>query len=381
MNQKFICPLCGNTDQKYVGIKNGKFYCRKCISFRGEKAEEHKVKQGIVSINLKYPLSKEQKEISDKLIENYKKGINSLVDAVCGAGKTEIVYGIMAYALSHGQNVAFALPRRDVAQELYWRIKEVFNTNSVILVCGGHHQKLTADIVVLTTHQLFRYEKYFSLIIMDEIDAFPYSGNDVLSAFFLNACKGNFVQMSATPNNEVLQRFSQQNHDILNLNIRFHRQPLPVPKLVIKYSLLKYIFVIQKTKEFIKENKPVFIFTATIGDCEFLFRIMNSFIKKGSYVHSKCSDRAERIQKFRDGKTKFLVTTAVLERGVTVSNLQVIVFGADHRLYDSGTLIQISGRVGRKINATKGEVVFIASKETNSIKTAIETIRRKNCYL
>ena len=39
-------------------------------------------------IYLEYELSPEQKELSDKLVENYKKGIDSLVFAVCGSPKT-----------------------------------------------------------------------------------------------------------------------------------------------------------------------------------------------------------------------------------------------------------------------------------------------------
>ena len=46
-----------------------------------------------------------------------------------------------------------------------------------------------------------------------------------------------------------------------------------------------------------------------------------------------------------------LRSTSVLERGVTIKNLQVIVFNAEHELYDEKSLIQISGRVGRKIDA------------------------------
>ena len=39
-------------------------------------------------IHLSYELSPEQKELSDKLVENYKEGIDSLVYAVCGSQKT-----------------------------------------------------------------------------------------------------------------------------------------------------------------------------------------------------------------------------------------------------------------------------------------------------
>ena len=75
------------------------------------------------------------------------------------------------------------------------------------------------------------------------------------------------------------------------------------------------------------------------------------------------------------------MTTAVLERGVTYKDLQVIVYDADNDLYDSQTLIQISGRVGRKFDAPEGEVIFLVNKETDEIKKTISTIRSKNEHL
>ncbi len=84
----FICPICGNTDIHSIGYLNGKPYCRRCISFKGEEVEHKPSYPKKAPIHLEYELSPEQKELSDKLIDNYKKGIDSLVFAVCGSPKT-----------------------------------------------------------------------------------------------------------------------------------------------------------------------------------------------------------------------------------------------------------------------------------------------------
>ena len=86
----YKCPVCGNTDIHSIGYLNGKPYCRRCISFKGEEVEHKPSYPKKAPINLSYELSPEQRELSDKLVENYKKGIDSLVFAVCGSGKTEI---------------------------------------------------------------------------------------------------------------------------------------------------------------------------------------------------------------------------------------------------------------------------------------------------
>ena len=67
---------------------NGKPYCRKCISFKGEVVEHKPSRPKKAPIHLAYELSPEQKELSDKLVENYTKGIDGLVNAVTGSPKT-----------------------------------------------------------------------------------------------------------------------------------------------------------------------------------------------------------------------------------------------------------------------------------------------------
>ena len=347
----------------------------------GKKAEEHHGQVGSVVLRLAYPLSDDQKRISDAVVENWKHKKDTLINAVCGAGKTELVYHVIAVCLSQGKNVAFAVPRRDVVTELYYRIKEVFPTNTVISLFGGHTEKLEADIVVLTTHQLYRYENYFDLIILDEIDAFPFKGDQLLNKMFFRAVRGNIVMMSATPPKDALEYFSRKNRVILELNTRFHRHPLPIPVVVKKVGYLKFPWLIEKLKQFFLEDKVVFVFTPTIDRCESVYKLLSLKLKNGTFVHSKCKDRSQKIKDFKEGKYKFLVTTAVLERGVTFKNLQVVVFDADNSIYDAQALIQISGRVGRKIDAPEGEVIFLVNKDTDEIKKAIATIKSKNTNL
>ena len=38
----FVCEKCGCKEEKYFGINKGTKYCRRCISFKGEEAEQKK---------------------------------------------------------------------------------------------------------------------------------------------------------------------------------------------------------------------------------------------------------------------------------------------------------------------------------------------------
>lgn len=376
--QNFVCPLCGNSDRRYLGVRNGKYYCRKCISFRGQEAENDYPICDKADYKLSYELSKEQKVLSDRLVDNFRYGVHSLVHAVCGSGKTEIVLKVISFALRSGKRVGFTVPRRDVVIELYERFKNIFKNNKVEVIYGGHSSQIEADLICLTTHQLFRYQKYFDLLIIDEIDAFPYADNDVLEAFFLRAVKGRYIMLSATPSEKVLAQFENAQSCVLKLNKRFHGYPLPVPEIKIGKGFIRYIILLKEVNNFVKNNKPVFIFCPTIAICESIYDFLRFFIKKGDYVHSKREERTKIINDFRNGKILFLVTTAVLERGVTIKNLQVIVFNADHKIYDSHALTQIAGRVGRKKEAPNGSVFFVCEEKTKEMEKSINEIRSAN---
>lgn len=378
-----VCKRCGNDDlAKFGRNKNGELYCRACISFMGEEVIKKNSRPNKAPIHLSFKLSKEQKKLSRELISNYQKGFDSLAYAVCGSGKTEISYGLISYVLTHGGKVGFALPRREVALEIYCRLKEVFSDNSITLVYGGSTNKLEADIIVLTTHQLFRYKNYFALLILDEIDAFPYKDSEVLHGFFNNAISGHHVLMTATPNKKLLKEYQKKGKKILELRTRYHKHPIPVPSIKLGPKIYQIFYTMKMIKKFSKERKPIFIFAPTISESIELAGILKIFHKKGNFINSKSENRKELISSLKDGRIDYLVTTSVLERGVTVKELQVIIFHADYEeIYDVSSLIQIAGRVGRKKEAPDGMVLFLANKKTSAMEGAIKEIEASNEYL
>ena len=377
----YLCPICGNSDPRSIGILNGKPYCRRCISFRGEEAKRTISLSKKAPIRLEYKLSEEQSELSSRLVDNFKKGIDSLVFAVCGSGKTEICLNLISYCIQKGFKVGFAVPRRSVCYELKCRFQKIFVNNKVIAVFGGCHNILEGDIVCLTTHQLFRYKDYFDLLIMDEIDAFPFKGNDVLKEFFNKAVKGHFVLLTATPSNQLISEFKKPGKDIMRLAVRFHHHPLPVPKVVTGDDIYLHYKLIKEMKRFTKEKKQAFIFVPTIDESKKIALLLKPFFKRGTYVNSKRDDNNQIIDDMRNGKYHYLVTTAVLERGVTIKNLQVIVFHADNEIYDTASLIQIAGRAGRRKEAPEGEVIFFAKRNNEQIQGAIDEINSNNKIL
>lgn len=371
------CEICLAEDDKYFAFNNGKIYCRRCITFKGEKAKINNSSNNEVILDLKYNLSKKQEEISSNVLKAFINHQNVLINAVCGSGKTELVYKTIEYCLKHKLQVGFAIPRKDVVIDLFPRLKDAFPHQKVISIYGGHTNNLSGDIIILTTHQLYRFENYFDLLILDEVDAFPFYNNQLLNTMFKKSVKGNYIMMSATSLDNIKEGIIKQNGLIFTLNKRYHNHPLPVPTIK-EFFIGKNIYLIYKLNKFLKCNKPTLIFVPTIKICERLYMFLKVFFKNGECVHSQKKNREKIVEDFKKNKVLFLVTTSILERGVTIKNLQVIVYNADNYLFDCKALIQMAGRVGRKIDAYDGEVVFLGGYNSTSMQEAKRKILQAN---
>lgn len=95
----YTCPICHNNQRNYFGLKNGEIYCRKCISFIGEKINNQEEVINTPFLNINYQLSEAQKEVSKRVVELINNKKNVLINAVCGAGKTELVYEVILTCL------------------------------------------------------------------------------------------------------------------------------------------------------------------------------------------------------------------------------------------------------------------------------------------
>ena len=278
-----------------------------------------------------------------------------------------MVYQSIEYFVNLNKKVGFAIPRKDVVIEIYDRLKKDYKDIKVISVYGNHNDIIDGQLIVLTTHQLFRYKNYFDLLILDEADAFPYYKNDLLNSFLKNSCKGPIVYLSATIRNEYLKICK----NIVYVNRRFHNDDLPVP-IFKKYYYFNKIKVLKDTLQSLK-NKQILIFVPTIEIGKKLSSKLNI-----SFIYSSFNKKEQIIEKFKNNLIKILITTTILERGMTFYDVQVIVFEANHILFDKSSLVQIAGRVGRKINATKGKIYFLSTCKSECIKQCIKTIKEKN---
>jgi late competence protein required for DNA uptake (superfamily II DNA/RNA helicase) len=91
-------------------------------------------------------------------------------------------------------------------------------------------------------------------------------------------------------------------------------------------------------------------------------------------------DRANKIEQFRNQHIRTLVTTTILERGVTVACADVFIIDADDSMFSAEALVQMAGRAGRSIDDPHGIVWFCAREWTDAQKQACRQIDLMNKY-
>ncbi|MFH5187574.1 DEAD/DEAH box helicase [Paenibacillus sp. TAB 01] len=303
-----------------------------------------------------------------------------LIWAVTGAGKTEMIFPMIHYMITQGGKVVIATPRRDVVLELKPRIEKAFSalSASVVTLYGGSDERWgNGDITIATTHQLMRFEQAFDLVIIDELDAFPYHNNPMLQYAAEKVCKtgGMTLLLSATPPYHLQKATSSGRLPHVKVTARYHRHPLPVPVLIRSHPLKKQIQnatldqrllrIIQASMD---RGAQLFVFVPKIYMVEPLNRLLSQafhqVVTRGT--SSKDDERSEKVMDFRGKDTRILVTTTILERGVTIPKSDVLIVDADEQIFDAAALVR-NVRPRRTVRRGSGrEGIFCSEREDES---------------
>ncbi|TYR80129.1 DEAD/DEAH box helicase [Priestia megaterium] len=390
------CNRCGNEKTHLFGsfhcarCKQVCMYCRSCIQM-GRVSQctplltwcgpplKHAVLKNNV-LQWRGHLSSAQQVASAEMMKTIRTTQDLLIWAVCGAGKTEVLFQGIEEALCAGKSVCIATPRTDVVIELQPRLQQAFPDVKVVALYSGSPDKDQSSLLVLsTTHQLLRYYEAFDVMIIDEVDAFPYSVEIMLQYAVQKACKKQaaIIYLTATPNEQWKQEVATNKRHVVKIPARYHRKPIPVPEFQWCGNWQKFLekkklslSVIRWLTARIEHNKQCFLFIPNLKWISMIVDVVKELTWKVAGVHAEDEHRKQKIEQFRKGKLLILVTTTILERGVTIPNLDVAVLGAENNIFTESALVQIAGRVGRSADFPTGDIVFFHFGQTAAMQQA-----------
>ncbi|MBS4200407.1 DEAD/DEAH box helicase [Bacillus sp. FJAT-49732] len=429
-SNRWCCNRCSNSAQRLFANypcsncqkENGCFYCRKCIMMgrvssctslytwcglpvRGFQKRSFNIPRKKITrksaLSSKLPtifrysylswdgeLSPGQQVASRAAIQAVKTKNDVLIWAVCGAGKTEVLFEAIEKALLSGHRICIATPRTDVVLELAPRFKKVFPQIKVAALFGGTEDRhLFAPLTISTTHQLMRFEKAFDVMVVDEVDAFPFSYDEGLQWAVEKSTKNSAARifLTATPNEkwQLECKYGKRNH--VKIPARYHRKPLPIPifkwcgdwrKQFEKGRIPKNVEAWVKKR--IISDKQALVFLPDIKLMEKALPLFRKLHPEIESVYAEDPNRKEKVERMRSKKIPLLLTTTILERGVTFPNIDVAVVGAEDDIFTEAALVQISGRVGRSSEFPTGNITFFHYGRTKSMIRALIHIEHMN---
>lgn len=290
--------------------------------------------------------------------------MNRLIQGDVGSGKTAVAMYALCVAAANGYQGVLLAPTEILAQQHYDTLHALFGA-SVCLVTG-HMKKTSRDaalskiadgtaLVAVGTHALLSQNVRFArlgLVVTDEQHRFGVTQRAVLEK---KGTRPDVLVMSATPIPRTLAILLYGDLDISVLDeVPPGRKPVKTSCIPQRRRRDMYDYVArQAALGFQTYVVCPFIEPSEGAEGPSVTELLQELTKDYPQVafgllHGRMQEKEKNaaIEAFREGKTRVLVTTSVIEVGVHVEKATtMIIEGADR--FGLAQLHQLRGRVGR----------------------------------
>ena len=323
-------------------------------------------------------------------IQSINTGKDCILQSQSGTGKTATyLLGVLNRLTEEHKNNCQGLiitPTRELSNQVYNVAAALakFTNYKVVRCVGGTNisenlgELKNANVVIGTlgriTHMIT--DKKLSIhnllfLVLDEADELLYDGmNDALYTLFDKAPNGvQVVLISATMSHNVFTATKQFMHDPIKVLLKNHE---------VVVDLISQFYLDVEMEEFKFETlldiynmisaSQAIIFCNTIRKIEWL----EENLKKNNFaitvIHSKMTqaERDEVVAEFRDGKTRLLLTTDLLSRGIDIPKVNMVI---NYDLpINKETYIHRIGRCGR-FDKKGVAITLVRMKDPSEAKT------------
>ena len=319
-----------------------------------------------------------------------KKKMNRLILGDVGSGKTIVSFIALYMNMLAGYQGVLMAPTEILAVQHFNNMKSLFGDklNIQLLTSStkkGERNKILQNLkngetqVLIGTHSLLNDELVYNnlgLVITDEQHRFGVNQRQTLQE------KGKDVDvlyMSATPIPRTLALTIYGDMDITEIRTKPGGRKEIITK-IFKNSELKN--VLEKMLNEIKAGHQIYVVAPLIDDEEDEKMNVSSLKDKfdvafngmvpTGLLHGKMkpNQKDEVMNSFKNGDTKILISTTVIEVGVDVKNAtMMVIFNAER--FGLATLHQLRGRVGR--NDMQSYCYLISDYDAERLKVLEES--------
>lgn len=338
---------------------------------------------------LPYSLTGAQTRVVREILRDQKSNVpmNRLVQGDVGSGKTVVALIAIFNVYSNGYKCAFMVPTEILANQHYEEAKKLlgqFNVEIELLTGSTSakekkriKERIQEDgpLIVIGTHALIQEDVEFNnlgLVVTDEQHRF---GVEQRSKLINKGVRADCLVMTATPIPRTLALYLYSDLDVSAID------ELPPGRKKIDTRFFQESArdkAYELVRNEIDNGRQAYIVCPLIEEDE--KEQLNSVesvykkLKEGIFhdieveiLHGKmkAQEKDEIIGRFKENKTKVLISTTVIEVGVNVPNASVMIVENAER-FGLAQLHQLRGRVGRGQYASY--CILIANAKTNTTK-------------
>jgi ATP-dependent DNA helicase RecG len=371
------------------------------VSYKGQVFSDSTLLTEFYKKHLPFNLTDAQKRVIKEIYADMKSGkqMNRLLQGDVGSGKTIVGFICMLLAIGSSAQCALMAPTEILAQQHYAGLKKYAEKMNIriALLTGStkkserkaiHESLLSGELKILVgTHALLEdvvQFKNLGLSVIDEQHRFGVAQRSRL--WHKNEqYMPHVLVMTATPIPRTLAMTLYGDLDISSIDqLPAGRKPI---KTVHRFDSHR-LQVNQFLRDQLALGRQVYIVYPLIEESEKLDlkHLMDGYesISRAfpevplSIVHGQMKSVAKEyeMQRFKNGETKIMVATTVIEVGVDVPNASVMVIENAER-FGLSQLHQLRGRVGR--GAEQSYCILMTSfKLSQDSKTRINTMVETN---
>jgi len=354
---------------------------------------------------LPFELTGDQKKVFRTIAKDMesKLPMRRLIQGDVGSGKTVVALLALLKTVESGYQGAFMAPTEILAIQHYEKFSALLTDLGVrvgLLSAKITHSKKLKDEayqkisehefdIVIGTHALIQDEVKFAklgLVVTDEQHRFGVAQRSTLEKKADSV--PDILVMTATPIPRTMTLTVYGDLDVsLIKELPPGRKPIKTEAKSLRSRKKIYDFV----RAEILAGRQAYVVCplierseserlADIEPAEEIFDMLSNGIFHDipcALLHGKMRprDKDEIMEKFRDGETKLLVSTTVIEVGVDVPNASVMVVEHAER-FGLAQLHQLRGRVGR--GAAKSYCILISDSKANIAKARLEILEKTN---
>jgi len=320
----------------------------------------------------------EEKEKNSEFIRKFVLGKESILNVITVPYNTSVIfYNAMTEVISRGKRVLYITNEKEENIELIEYIKKNTSNRNYTYIRKSE-VKSKASLIISNHQNALGISEMFDLVIYDDIRALSkYSNPQIMDIMFKRVTDdGKLIAYS-------IQGIFQSGRDMV-LPLYENNLPFVEPRVIttridvnkdIPYMIYEYL------KWSMDLEKKVIIYVPNEEKVQKVFNYLNIYKRQLSpnILHHTREDHGSRVPlSFMRMKRAIIVTDDWDEIKADYKNTDIMVYFADDKVFDYKKLIFFCGKAGKGEGFDRGEVILLASEETEEMEKAKNITRSFN---